>query len=476
MNRLWVRLVLAFGLVIVVTTAAVGALANRTAGEAFRLYASYSGEAPADLVAGLTEFYQARGTWQGVETVFRWEWHQMPMTGWPMRGPRGFTFPEGSQLHIVLADRGGRVVYDMLDPRSDRQMTRDESAAAEDIVVNSEVVGRLAIALPTQSAIPGPLELRFFERLRQLLLAGGIVAGGVGLLLGTGLSRGLSAPLQRLAIAARAVAAGDLSHRVAVSGSAEVAEVSQAFNEMAAGLEQAEQLRRNLMADVAHELRTPLTVLQGNLQAILDGVYHLDKAEVSVLYDQTRLLSRLVDDVRELALADAGQLHMNPHALEPTEMLRTACEGLLPTAQAESVEIIIQVPDGLPRVQADPDRVAQVLSNLLVNALQHTPDGGAIRVSASATGEGVEVAVSDTGEGIAPEHLPHVFDRFWRADPARPRSADRQGSTGLGLSIARSLIEAQGGRMWAESEPGMGATFRFTLPLAGSSEQPLQDT
>jgi two-component system OmpR family sensor kinase len=469
MNRLWVRLVLAFGWVILVTTAVVGVLAYRTAGEAFRLYASYSGEAPADLVESLAAFYQTHGSWQGVETVLRWEWHQMPMAGWPMRGPRGFTFPEGSQLHIVLADMRGQVVYDVLDPRSDRQMTRDESAAAEDIVVNGEVVGRLAIALPTQSAIPGPLEQRFFDRLRQLLLVGGIIAGGVGLLLGLGLSRGLSAPLQRLATAARAVAAGDLSHRVAVSGSAEVAEVSQAFNEMAAGLEQAEQLRRNLMADVAHELRTPLTVLQGNLQAILDGVYPLDEAEVSVLYDETRLLSRLVDDVRELALAEAGKLNINIQVADPTSVLRGACDSLLATVQAQGINLTIQIPKNLPVVLADPDRVAQVLYNLSMNALQHTPSGGSIAVTAFATEKGLEVVVTDTGEGIAPEHLTHIFDRFWRVDPSRTRDKGWKDSSGLGLAIAQSLISVQGGRIWVESELGEGSAFHFTLPLAHSA-------
>lgn len=469
MNRLWVRLVFAFGLVILVTTAVVGALANRTAGDAFRLYASYSGAPPGDLVESLAAYYQTQGTWQGVEIVLRRVWRQMPMAAWPMRGPRGFTFPEGSQSQVVLADVGGRVVFDILDPHSNRHMTRDESAAAADIVVDGQVVGRLAVALPTQSAIPGPLAQSYFDRLRQLLLAGAMIASGVGLVLGLGLSRGLSAPLQRLATAARAVAAGELSHRVAVAGSTEIAEVSQAFNEMAAGLEQAEQLRQNLMADVAHELRTPLTVLQGNLQAMLDGVYPLDQAELAVLYDETRLLSRLVDDVRELALAEAGQLHMSIQSVDPASVLRRACDSLLPTAQAQAVDLTVKVPEDLPVVHVDSDRVAQVLYNLLTNALQHTPSGGSITVTASATDKAVEVVVSDTGEGIAPEHLAHIFDRFWRADPSRTRGERWDGSSGLGLAIAQSLVSAQGGRIWVESDLGKGAAFHFTLPLAHSA-------
>ncbi|MBM4430127.1 MAG: HAMP domain-containing protein, partial [Chloroflexi bacterium] len=279
------------------------------------------------------------------------------------------------------------------------------------------------------------------------------------------LSRSLAAPLQRLAAAARALANRDFSSRVEVGGSAEVAEVSRAFNDMAAALEQAEVLRKNLMADVAHELRTPLSVLQGNLQAILDDVYPLDKSEVSRLYDQTRLLSRLVEDLRELALADAGKLHMNLQPTDLVQVLRTTCDHVIPAAESEGVTLSLQSPENLPVVRADPDRVAQVLHNLLVNALRHTPAGGSITVSASPLPEGVEITVADTGEGIAAEDLPHIFDRFWRADRWRARNERWPVGSGLGLSIAQGLVRAHKGRIWAESTLGEGATLHFTLPL-----------
>jgi len=283
-------------------------------------------------------------------------------------------------------------------------------------------------------------------------------------LLGLAFSRSLSAPLQRLATAARAVARRDFSHRVQVGGSAEVAAVSQAFNEMSTALEQADELRKSLMADVAHELRTPLSVLQGNLQAILDDVYPLEKPEISRLYDQTRLLSRLVEDLRELALADAGKLHMNLQPTDIGQVLHNTSDHLAPTAEQAGVHLTVQVTE-LPVVQADPDRIAQVLNNLLANALRYTPDGGTITVTASATAEGVKVTVADTGEGIAPEILPHIFDRFWRADHARAREVGGPGGSGLGLSIAQSLVQAHGGRIWAESTLGQGSAFHFTLPV-----------
>jgi two-component system OmpR family sensor kinase/two-component system sensor histidine kinase BaeS len=252
---------------------------------------------------------------------------------------------------------------------------------------------------------------------------------------------------------------------VEVEGSDEMAEVAHAFNEMAAALAASEQHRQNMVADVAHELRTPLSVVQGNLRAILDDVYPLDKAEISRLYDESRLLGRLVDDLRELALADAGQLRLHLRPTDVAQVIRSTTENLAAAADAHEVILTAGMPDDLPTVQADPDRVAQVLRNLLANALRHTPPGGSVRVTAVHADEVVEIAVADTGEGIAPEDLPHVFDRFWRADPARTRGERWAGGTGLGLSVAQSLVEAQGGRIWAESMPGKGTTVRFTLPL-----------
>ena len=466
MNRLWVRLTLAFTLVTMVTLGVVAVLANLRAGEAFRLYLSYSDPSRYEpLVQTMADYYRSHDSWEGVESTLQ---RISAMPGGMMGRGRGMTFRGESELQIVLADAQGQVLYDGVQSRLSRQLTADEVDAALDIHVGDKRVGRLVVALPVESAVLGPLEQRFFDRIRQLLLAGAVLAGVLGVLLGLGLSRSLSAPLQRLATAARAVARRDFSQRVQVGGSAEVAEVSQAFNEMSAALEQADTVRKNLMADVAHELRTPLSVLQGNLQAILDDVYPLEKAEISRLYDQTRLLSRLVEDLRELALADAGKLQMNLRPTDVGRVLHDTSEHLCPAAEQLGVHLAVKAAD-LPVVQADPDRVAQILNNLLTNALRHTPAGGSITVTASVAGQGVEIAVADTGEGIVPADLPHIFDRFWRADHARARDEHWAGGSGLGLSIAQSLVKAQGGRIWAESAQGKGSTFHFTLPLSSGT-------
>jgi signal transduction histidine kinase len=329
-----------------------------------------------------------------------------------------------------------------------------------------EVIGYLLLSLPSggEENLLGELERQFLARVQKVLWIGAALAVGLGLIMGLILSRSLTAPLQRLASAARAVARGNLDQQVKIEGSAEMAEVGQSFNDMTTALKKAEVLRQNLVADVAHELRTPLSVLQGNLRAILDDVYDLDKAEISHLYDETRLLSRLVDDLRELALADAGQLNLNARPDDAAQVIRSTVDNLALAAEAGQVSLTAVLPDSLPAVQADPDRVAQVLRNLLVNALRHTPEGGSVTVTASAGQGMVEIAVADTGEGISADDLPHVFERFWRADPSRARNDRLAGGTGLGLSVAQSLVEAQRGRIWAESTPGEGTVFRFTLP------------
>jgi two-component system OmpR family sensor kinase/two-component system sensor histidine kinase BaeS len=275
------------------------------------------------------------------------------------------------------------------------------------------------------------------------------------------LARTLAAPLSQVSAAAGAVAAGDLSQRVPERGTVETEALARSFNQMAANLEQAEQLRRNLLADVAHELRTPLTVIQGNLQALLDGVYPLERAEIATIYDETRLLSRLVADLRELAQAEAGQLKLNLGPLDAAAVLAQTTDSFALLAQEDQVSLQLDAPGDLPPVLADPDRLAQVLRNLIANALRHAGPGGHVRVAARSEPVHLRVSVADDGPGIAAADLPHVFDRFWRGDPARRR--DGSGS-GLGLAITKTLVEAQGGAIGVESEAGRGTEFWFELP------------
>jgi signal transduction histidine kinase len=465
MKRLQVQLVLAFTVVVLVAVGAIAFLVMRTTDTQFRRYITHSGmQASGSGLQQLISLYQQQGSWEDVESLLG--------QGVFLGGP-GTVFMQamsqppdrpGGKLDVILADADGRVVYDSTGEAEGKRLRSREKSQALPITETDDgaVIGYLLLSVPGGLDRLGQLEQQFLDRMQRILITGAALAVGVGLAIGAVLSRSLTAPLQRLAMAARAVAAGDLNQRVQVEGSAEMVEVAQAFNEMTTALGESERQRKNMVADVAHELRSPLSVVQGNLRAILDDVYPLDKAEVSRLYDETRLLSRLVDDLRELALADAGQLRLHLRPLEAVQVVGPTIENLAPAAEIQKVTLTSQLPDNLPAVLADPDRVAQVLRNLLINALRHTPPAGSVTVSASLAGDAIEIAVVDTGEGIAPEDLPHIFERFWRVDPARART----GGTGLGLSVAQSLVEALGGHIWVESTPGKGSTFRFTLPLA----------
>jgi signal transduction histidine kinase len=233
---------------------------------------------------------------------------------------------------------------------------------------------------------------------------------------------------------------------------------------MSAALEKGEQLRRNLVADVAHELRTPLSVIQGNLRAILDDVYTLDKEEVARLYEQTRHLSRLVNDLHELAQAEARQLPLNRQPANLNDLVALTGETFAPVAETKGVSLEMILPAQTISLNVDSTRLRQVLHNLLNNALRHTPKGGRIMLNLEPNSEAINLSVSDTGEGIPPDHLPHIFNRFYRADAVRSRES---GGTGLGLAIARAIVEAHNGQISAASSgaPGQGSTFTVTFPI-----------
>ena len=459
MNRLWARLTLAFVAVTLVAVVAVAVLADTGIDRNFRQYAAGQAAAQDPLVAALAAYYAQHDSWVGVAA-------EMPNMGGAGHG-QGRGQGRG-QPGTLLADAQGRIVYDSAGERVGQALTADERANAAAIPAGGSNVGYLVMS--TGGAL-GSGAQAFLDQLRTTLIVAALVASALGVLLGLVISRTLAAPLAEVAQAARAFAARQWDRRVAVRGAEEIADVGRAFNLMADSLQQAETLRRNLMADIAHELGTPLTVIQGNLRAMLDGVYPLEQQEISTLYDETRLLARLVDDLRELALADAGQLPLKLQSADPSEVLRATVERFAMAAETQGVEIAVAGESALPPVNVDVDRVGQVLRNLLANALRHTPAGGRITLQGETVPVGgvpasVRVSIVDTGAGIAPEDLPHVFERFYRGDRSRARSS---GGAGLGLAIARAWVSAMGGEIGVESTPGRGSRFWFTLPVAARS-------
>jgi two-component system OmpR family sensor kinase/two-component system sensor histidine kinase BaeS len=468
MNKLWIQLTLAFSLVTVLGVAIVALLANRQVSADFRSFVAQSQVQASPIVAELSDYYAAHTSWEGVDRLlsdFAGARHGMMGRGGPA---------------IILADAAGQVVYTSAAGQIGARLAQPDLTAATPISANGQIVGFLLVRAGSGGAMPMAGQ-QFLTQVNWALLQAGLLAGGFGVVLGVVIARGLAAPLSRLSAAARQVAHGQLDQRVPVAGAAEIADAAHAFNEMAASLQQAERLRQNLIADIAHELRTPLTVIQGNLRAILDDVYPLDKAEVATIYDETVMLSRLIGDLRELAQAEAGQLNLAPQPTEVAPLVEAVVAPFAAQAAEQKVALIVDVTPELPPIQADPDRVRQVLHNLLANALRHTPAGGTITLCARSEVRGLSaespdrqasvlssqpsvlITVVDTGAGIAAADLPHVFDRFWRA--SRSRSRD-QGGSGLGLAIARQLVEAQGGQIGVESTVGRGSRFWFTVPAA----------
>jgi two-component system OmpR family sensor kinase/two-component system sensor histidine kinase BaeS len=374
---------------------------------------------------------------------------------------------------MLLVDASGRVIYDGTGT-APGQLQRAVVAGGVPIAVDDQVVGYLAMQGPGGSELSAQAR-QFLDEVNTALFQAGLIAAALGVIIGIAITRGLTAPLARLAAAARNIANGDLAQRIPEAGPTEVTDVARAFNEMAAGLQQGEQLRRQLVADIAHELRTPLSVLQGNLRAMLDGLYSLDKTEVAALYDETLMLNRLVSDLYELAQAEAGQLQLDLQPIDLAPMIARAATLFTEAATATGVTLELGMPRDLPAVRADGERVAQVLHNLLANALRHTPAGGKIALQATLVhnragtvtlpdrSDQVRISVTDSGCGIAADDLPHVFERFWRAERSRSR---RHGGAGLGLAIAKQLVEAQGGTIGVASEVGQGSTFWFSLPVA----------
>ena len=306
-----------------------------------------------------------------------------------------------------------------------------------------------------------PSWARFAEVTNRSLLWAGVVAGAGGLLLVSLTSRRALRSVRALTTAARRMGAGDLSQRVDAGGRDEIGELSRTFNSMADALERAERQRRHLVADVAHELRTPLSNVQGYVEALRDGVLEPDDQTLATIHQQVLYLSELVEDLRLLADTEAGDFALHLESGSLAAALRESVEGVRARADAKGVAIATLLPASAPDLSFDRTRIAQVVGNLLDNAIRHTPHGGSVSVTLEFRADAATVSIADTGEGIPEEQLPFVFDRFYRVDPSRSRIT---GGAGLGLTIARQLVQAHGGTIRAQSAVGVGTTVVFQLP------------
>jgi len=308
----------------------------------------------------------------------------------------------------------------------------------------------------------GMAEQAFLDAFSRSLWLGALTAVLGAVILWLVFSRLFTDPLRQLILGVRGITTGDFSRRVKQRTRDEVGELAGAFNSMTEQLEKKEQNRRQLLADIVHELRTPLSIIQGNLEAWLDGVTTPTPEHIAIAHDEVILLARLITDLRDLSLAEAGQLKLNQVPTDLEELIGAVISSIESRAQEKNIHIAAELPPGLPLVSVDGHRIQQVLHNLLDNSFRYTPVGGTIKVGVHVNPPGrVTVYVADNGSGIHPQDLPHIFDHFYKADKSRHRGS---GGSGIGLAIVKQLVEAHGGRVWVESEVGKGSAFSFSLP------------
>jgi two-component system sensor histidine kinase BaeS len=401
----------------------------------------------------LAQYYQANGSWTGVETVFSQQGVLVPETG-----------QDSHHAALALVDATGQVVFSQGDSQAIEQSVQLERGRGVPIRVDGDVVGWLRfVPRSSQNPPPDSPEASFLADTTRAILYSALGATIIALLLGVLFARSLTRPIRELTFATRALAKGELGQQVTVRTRDELGELAASFNQMSSDLARASELRRQLMADIAHELRTPLSLILGYTESLSDGKLPPSQETFDIMHDETQHLSRLVDDLRTLSLADAGELPLTPQPLDVPALLERVVSAHLPEAQRRGISLRVEPSPTLPAVEADPGRMAQVLENLVSNALSYTPEGGEITLSAQADTGVVKLRVQDNGVGIAPEDLPLVFDRFYRAD----RSHQRNGTeSGLGLAIAKSIVEAHGGSISVESTLGEGTAFTITLPSA----------
>ncbi len=442
MRSLTVKLVLAFTLVSLVGIALVAIMTAQFTGNQIREF--FENQNREALIRDLADYYNRNGNWRGIEQ-FSNNSNFVQKYGW------GF----------VVLDAQGKVILPnpnaaQLPRLFNRQM---QLGGGIPIIVDGNLVGTYHnLDLGFASRPPLPTQIR---RLYTTLVYASVGAVLASVFLGVLLARSLTRTLRELTAATKKVAKGDLEQHVPIRSNDELGELAASFNQMSADLAQSRDLRRQMTADVAHELRTPLTVVLGHTEALSDGELPPDPETFEIIYDETKRLNRLVEDLRTLSLSDAGELHLNRTKTSPEDLLEHALAARKSEAAAKDVKLQIEIGVDLPTVEVDPDRMTQVLVNLLDNALRYTPTGGKIKLSANRTQEGVEIEVKDTGPGIPSEDLEHLFERFYRGDKSRQRE---EGGSGLGLAIAKSLVESQGGQIHVESRPGEGATFTIELP------------
>lgn len=405
------------------------------------------------LMGTLQDYYLTRGSWDGIEQAelfMRYPGSSAPGDNHPL--PRPYN-------PMTVIDRSGKVIRAGSNVKLGDILPDEQIGHGAPIQVQGETVGYLIFSPPPFDA-DSP-ERDFLNRTTQFLLYSALATMAVALLLGVLLSRTLTHPIRELTQATHAVSQGDLSQQVPIRSNDELGELAQAFNKMSTELSRSIDARRQMTADIAHELRTPLSLILGHAEAVHDGVLPPTPENFEIIREEAMRLEHLVNDLRILSLADAGELTMSLQIVEPERLLQEVASLYQYQIQQKNITLDLDIASPLPTIEVDPGRMTQVLTNILDNALRHTPEGGRIFLSARELNDQIELAVQDSGPGLQAEDLDRIFERFYRTDVSRRREED--GGSGLGLAIAKSIVQAHGGQLSAESETGKGLKVIITL-------------
>jgi len=427
----------------------------------------------ASVETALTDYYSAAGSWAGVQQ----DWGEIMRAGQAgsvqygviQEGngpPQGLIIPrhdetERRNLFGLASTNGVWVVPLDQQAQAGAAVPGSLLTSGTQIMVGGQNVGVLLTAdrLPRYN----PAEMLFLQRTNQALILAVLVALIAALLIGIVLARTLTRPLRELTLAAEGVAAGDLQQQVTVRSNDEIGDLASAFNKMSQEVARENQLRQQMTADVAHDLRTPLTVIAGYVESMRDGVLAPTEERLGLIYGEIERLQNLVGELRTLSQADSGDLQINRQPVDVKALLERSAQVFQLRADQQGVELAVDTSQDIQPLPLDESRMLQVMDNLLSNALRYTPAGGRITLSARNFGSETEISVSDTGTGIPQADLPHIFERFHRADPSRHTELDE---SGLGLAIVRAIVEAHHGKTSAESSPHQGTTIKILLPNA----------
>ncbi len=453
MRSLQFRLLFFFTLIILVTITTVFFFLNNATVSRIKEFEESQTEDLADrMQIALTSYFFQFGNWEGIQ-------------------PDLVQWGELYGQHLIITDSQGIAVADSQANLIGQTFNSENGWVKRSlgtIIINQYQanIGTLYISsTSTSEAEIISLKLMYSQVGRYFIL-GGLIAVAISVFITVLISRRILSPIRALEQAAVRIGRGDFSTRLRLNDKSELGDLARVIDNMTDELQKMEQFRRNLVADIAHELRTPLSNIRGYLEAISDGLIQPDLKTITSLNEEVSLLSHLVEDLQELALAEAGQLVLNRRAENLTELLAQAVTASKPAAMQKSVDLRINSSGELPPCDIDAHRILQVLHNLIENAIVHTPSNGSVTLNTDRQGGWIVVSIVDTGEGIATQDLPYIFERFYRVDKSRTRST---GGHGLGLTIAKRLVEAHGGEIAVASKVGEGTRFSFTIPVADSS-------